>query len=185
MASLLPKLAFATTGLALSMALVQPAPAKAAVVAYTFDILIDSGPLQPNSYSGSFAYNTNTFDLTSFSFNFEGNQYDAGGDPGASVVFDNGVFLGLEYSISTLPAFSFVPGFFDVGDASFTYDLAASAAQGGAGNITYTRVIRPETSSVPGPLPLLGAAACFGYSRRLKQRIKISIAPKSSPTSSD
>jgi len=29
----------------------------------------------------------------------------------------------------------------------------------------------PPTSSVPGPLPLLGLGAAFGYSRRLRQRI--------------
>jgi len=29
----------------------------------------------------------------------------------------------------------------------------------------------PPTSSVPGPLPLLGVGAAFGYSRRLRQRI--------------
>ena len=66
-------------------------------MAYTYDILIDSGPLQPHSYSGSSAYDTKTFNLTSFSFNFEGNQYDASDDPDATAVFtDNGVFLGLE-----------------------------------------------------------------------------------------
>lgn len=171
MTSLLPKLAFATTGLALSMALVQPAPAQAAVVNYTFDILIDSGPLEPNSYSGSFAYNTQTLDLTDFSFLFEGTQYDESDDPNASVSLDNGVFLGLEYSAGSQPSFSFVPGFFDVGEAFFTYDLGASSGQGGAGSLTFTRVVRPDVDAVPGPLPLLGAAAFFGYSRRLKKRM--------------
>lgn len=182
MASIFPKLAFATTGLALGMALAQPAPLKAAVVNYTFDILIDSGPLQPNNYSGSFAYDTNSFDLTSFSFNFEGVQYDESDDPNAFAIFDNGVFLGLEYSVDSFPRFSFVPGFFDVSDASFTYDLEDAVGRGGAGFLTYTRVVRPDISAVPGPLPLLGAAACFGYSRRLRQRMKISIPPGPSHT---
>jgi len=30
----------------------------------------------------------------------------------------------------------------------------------------------PGTSSVPGPLPIFGAAAAFGYSRKLRQRLK-------------
>ncbi len=171
MTSLLPKIVLTTTGLALGIALAQPAPARAAVVNYTFDVLIDSGPLQPNSYSGSFAYNTQTLNLTDFSFLFEGAQYDEGDDPNAFVVIDNGVFLGLEYSVGTLPSFSFVAGSFDVSEAFFAYDLAASSAQGGAGSLTFTKVIRPEVDAVPGPLPLLGAAACFGYSRRLKRRI--------------
>jgi hypothetical protein len=184
MTSLLPKLAFVTTGLALGMAVVQPAPLKAAVVNYTFDILIDSGPLQPNSYSGSFAYDTNTFNLTSFSFNFEGTTYDASDDPDATVFIDNGVFLGLEYAIDTQPAFSFVPGFSDISEAFFAYDLVPGTGQGGSGSLTFTRVVKPETSAVPGPLPLLGAAACFGYSRRLRQRVKVSSkALNSSPRS--
>jgi hypothetical protein len=32
------------------------------------------------------------------------------------------------------------------------------------------------TQNVPGPLPLLGAAAAFGFSRRLRSRIKTSVA---------
>lgn len=180
MTSLLPTIVFTTTGLALSMALAQPAPLKAAVVAYTFDILIDSGPLQPNSYSGTFAYNTQTFGLTDFSFNFQGVQYDEADDPNASAVVGNGIFLGLEYSIDTLPAFSFVPGFFDVGEAFFAYDLDANLGQGGTGSLAFTKVVNPETSTVPGPLPLLGAAACFGYSRRLRKRIIGSI-PSTTP----
>ena len=154
-------------------------------MAYTYDILIDSGPLQPHSYSGSSAYDTKTFNLTSFSFNFEGTQYDASDDPDATVSIDNGVFLGLEYAIDTPPAFSFVPGFFDVSDASFAYDLVPGTGQAGFGSLTFTRVVGPETPAVPGPLPLIGAAACFGYSRRLRQRIKISIAPDSLTTPDD
>ncbi|MBD2550603.1 hypothetical protein H6G65_13615 [Microcystis elabens FACHB-917] len=52
MARTFPGIVVTTAGLALGMALAQPAPLQAAQMAYTFDILIDSGPLQPNSYSG-------------------------------------------------------------------------------------------------------------------------------------
>ncbi|MFM7549174.1 MAG: hypothetical protein ACKO8I_09950 [Cyanobacteriota bacterium] len=34
-------------------------------------------------------------------------------------------------------------------------------------------VLAPPANAVPGPLPLLGAAAAFGASRRLRQRIKL------------
>lgn len=182
MTSLLPHIFFTATGLALSVALVQPAPVRAAVVNYTFDILIDSGPLQPNSYSGTFSYNSQTLNLTDFSFLFEGTPYDESDDPQALVRIDNGVFLGLEYAVDTQPAFSFVPGFSDVGEAFFSYDLVPGAGQGGAGNLTFTRVVRPDVDAVPGPLPLLGAAACFGYSRRLRKRIVGSI-PSTTPGS--
>lgn len=185
MPSPIPGIVVTTAGLALGVALVQPAPAQASVVAYTFDILIDSGPLEPSSYSGSFAYDTNTFGLTSFSFDFQGTSYDASDDQAAKAVFDNGVFLGLEYNINTQPAFSFVPGIFDISEAFFSYDLLPGTGEGGTGSLTFTRVVGPETSAVPGPLPLLGAAACFGYSRRLRQRMKISVVPISSASTDD
>ena len=33
--------------------------------------------------------------------------------------------------------------------------------------------VQPPASSVPGPLPLFGAAAAFGFSRKLRSRIKV------------
>jgi len=160
-----------TASLALGVALVQPAPLNAAtIVSYTFDVEIDSGPLQPNKYFGTFSYDAHTANLTSFSFNFQGNSYDAGDDPGAIAVLDNGVFFGLDYTIDTFPAFSFVPGFFDLSEAFFAYELEDSPGRAGFGTVTYT---------VPGPLPLFGVAACFGYSRRLRRRMKRSFTSDS------
>jgi len=41
---------------------------------------------------------------------------------------------------------------------------------------TNSLVFSPVSSAaVPGPLPLLGAAAAFGWSRQLRRRIKISV----------
>ena len=42
------------------------------------------------------------------------------------------------------------------------------------GPVTFAAVKQPQppASSVPGPLPLLGAAAAFGFSRKLRNRIK-------------
>jgi hypothetical protein len=34
----------------------------------------------------------------------------------------------------------------------------------------------PGTEGAPGPLPLLGVAAAFGYSRKLRARIKRSVS---------
>ncbi|MCP9834934.1 MULTISPECIES: hypothetical protein [unclassified Cyanobium] len=36
---------------------------------------------------------------------------------------------------------------------------------------SFPDLVNPETSAVPRPLPFLGAAACFGYSRKPKERI--------------
>ena len=40
------------------------------------------------------------------------------------------------------------------------------------GSITFFNV--PEPDPVPGPLPLLGAGAAFGWSRRIRRRLKVS-----------
>jgi MYXO-CTERM domain-containing protein len=37
---------------------------------------------------------------------------------------------------------------------------------------TVEQVVSPASSAVPGPLPLVGAAAAFGWSRRLRGRIR-------------
>jgi hypothetical protein len=37
--------------------------------------------------------------------------------------------------------------------------------------LTYVNDPNPHTTSVPGPLPVFGAGAAFGYSRRLRHRI--------------
>ena len=36
------------------------------------------------------------------------------------------------------------------------------------------QIVTPPPSSVPGPLPILGASAAFGFSRRIRKRIKTS-----------
>jgi hypothetical protein len=51
--------------------------------------------------------------------------------------------------------------------------LGAASGWGLVGEITYT-LRSSSPSSVPGPLPLFGAAAAFGFSRKLRNRIKCS-----------
>jgi len=38
--------------------------------------------------------------------------------------------------------------------------------------LTFDYTVGPEPSTVPGPLPIIGAASAFGFSRRLRSRIK-------------
>ena len=38
--------------------------------------------------------------------------------------------------------------------------------------LTFDYTVGPEPSMVPGPLPIIGAASAFGFSRRLRSRIK-------------
>jgi hypothetical protein len=63
-------------------------------------------------------------------------------------------------------------GFFDI-----NLSLAQIFGAGGASIFTYTSgseqiILRKDPPQVPGPLPLLGAAAAFGYSRKLRNRIQ-------------
>ena len=47
----------------------------------------------------------------------------------------------------------------------------------GTGNfrdVTWARAVAYQAPSVPGPLPILGAAATFGFSRQLRRRLKLS-----------
>lgn len=50
------------------------------------------------------------------------------------------------------------------------------------GTTSFTIANNTNTTEVPGPLPILGAAAAFGASRRLKRRIRLarSVAPEQS-----
>jgi hypothetical protein len=47
-------------------------------------------------------------------------------------------------------------------------------------NVTVVSNVVNITESVPGPLPVLGAAAAFGFSRKLRKRIKSSKLPVAS-----
>jgi hypothetical protein len=52
--------------------------------------------------------------------------------------------------------------------------LVSQAANGVTAVVTFAAVQppTPSSTSVPGPLPLFGAAAAFGFSRKLRNRIK-------------
>lgn len=61
---------------------------------------------------------------------------------------------------------------------TLAFETGVSFDRTGVANITMTPIRAsvgpPTTSSVPGPLPVLGAAAAFGYSRKLRKRIRLS-----------
>jgi len=52
--------------------------------------------------------------------------------------------------------------------------LDSGSVGGSANNNVFATATRVNTSSVPGPLPILGATAAFGISRRLRRRISLS-----------
>ena len=66
-----------------------------------------------------------------------------------------------------------VDGFFDVNSALTSIGLASSTIVFTSG--TEQIILRYNPAQTPGPVPLLGAAAAFGYSRKLRNRIQKSI----------
>jgi hypothetical protein len=172
--------ALLTATLAVAIGSAGATPTWAANVQYTFDVLIDAGPLLSNSYTGSFSYDDSTVSsagpssigLTDFLFNFVNQVYTTSDDPSGAAEFADGVFLGLSYAVASAPQPTFIPGFFGASDASFAYDLQpGGTGQGGTGTIAYRKVVAPPSTSVPAPAPVLGAAAFFGCSRRLRRKI--------------
>jgi hypothetical protein len=55
---------------------------------------------------------------------------------------------------------------------AFSNDLTVGISKDGPFSFTNTVVQAAPPSQVPGPLPLLGAGAAFGFSRKLRARIK-------------
>jgi hypothetical protein len=53
-------------------------------------------------------------------------------------------------------------------------NLSGSGSNGFYDDIRIHTATTPPTTSTPGPLPVLGAGAAFGVSRRLRRRIKSS-----------
>jgi hypothetical protein len=156
MTNTLAKLTLISAGTILSYGAIASHPVQAATIAYDFQVSIDSGPLATETYLGFLEYDNSTLTgsgsellpVSSVSFNFLGVVYTEADDSfGSEVEFLDGDFLGL--SFSTDASFSFVPGFLELDEAVFAYDIAQGA---GAGAIAYTL----RSSSVPEPSAMMG-----------------------------
>ena len=62
------------------------------------------------------------------------------------------------------------------GGVSFATDVRPTGEYLGADGISHGEV--EDYAPVPGPLPLLGVGAAFGFSRKLRKRIKTSKTPE-------
>ena len=71
----------------------------------------------------------------------------------------------------TLPAGTYTPLGTGIGD-NYIQAFVASNKINNSLPQTQTRISTPVQVSVPGPLPLLGVSAAFGFSRRLRKRIR-------------
>ncbi|MFM7753978.1 MAG: hypothetical protein ACKO58_06260, partial [Cyanobium sp.] len=92
---------------------------------------------------------------------------------------DNYYFGG---SYTTATGLTFVQDRFNLG-GSLAYPLSTVNATPAwfGGNVSVLVTDVPDVSDVPGPLPLLGAAAAFGYSRKLRARLKKGKIPSTFP----
>lgn len=144
---------------------------QAATVTYTFNGTLDSGALNGESYSGSFSFDNSLLTgiddeyltISNLYFNFLGSDFsiaDADNDPEA--VFFDGEFLGLSYVVSNFdPSFSFIPGFFELDEASFAYTPVAGNS--GFGSINY--------QVVPEPFTILGSLSALGFGAFFKRKL--------------
>lgn len=148
MTSNLPKLSAIATTIALSLGTITPA--QSATLTYNLSGTTDSGPLVGETYSGFLSFDdanitgsgSEFLAVSAFNLNFL-NPIFRNATPVSTpeVAFLNGNFLGLSFSTDT---YSFIPGFFDIGEASFAY---AVNQQDGAGGISYS--LQTDSVSVP------------------------------------
>lgn len=143
--------------LALVVTILTTTPAAATVMDFEFTVDISSGALLGDTFAGNFTYDeTEVFGvdeefigLLSFEFDFLGTSFGLN-DAVAEAAFFDGEFLGLSYIVD-FPApvsFSFIPGFFSVDEAFFSYE---NPIGDGEGSIAYTQAY----TQVPEPSTLL------------------------------
>ncbi|NEP47145.1 MAG: PEP-CTERM sorting domain-containing protein [Okeania sp. SIO2H7] len=146
---------------------------------YDFDVVIDSGPLLEQTFDGFFSYKDSNVtgigeeyvELEDFEFDFLGTKYtsETHEDLFAEVLLFDGEFLGLNLANDT---FAFNPGFFDLEESFFSYNIDDLE---GAGDFNYSR--RPPVAgggdddrhkSTPEPNTIIGLGI-FGGSLLLKK----------------
>jgi hypothetical protein len=81
------------------------------------------------------------------------------------ISFFYGNSLTLQAIAEFAPTITGTPGAFKTTDNS-TFALSTDTF------LTFDYTVGPEPSTVPSPLPIIGAASAFGFSRRLRSRIK-------------
>ncbi len=150
----LEALAIATLGAIAGFMTLNHHPVEAAIISYDFDVAIDDNgtSIANQTFSGSFSFDRaqipdsnffgdDLFAIASFSFNFNGTNFNEADIFLGNAVFSGTEFLGLELDTDL---FSFVPGDGDLFEPSFLYDLGNSDV--GSGEVSYTQVPEPVIS---------------------------------------
>lgn len=154
---------------------------QAAPVNYNVSGAVDFGPLLGETYTGKFSFDDapltgsgNEFlSVDYLDFNFLGNAFNqTNGVVLPEAAFLDGDFLGLSFSglsfnvNASNPNFAFIPGFFNISEAFFSYDNRAGGA--GFGSLVYT------VSAVPEPQTwamLLSGLALVGVVVRRRREV--------------
>jgi hypothetical protein len=141
---------------------------------YDFDLAIESGPLLEQTFDGFFSYKDSNVtgvgeefvELEDFEFDFLGTKYTSETHDNlfAEVALFDGEFLGLSLLNDT---FSFNPGFFELEESFFSYDIGDLK---GTGEFNYT--LRPHDfigggdddnrESTPEPNTIIGLGILGG-----------------------
>ncbi len=169
MTNLFQKFAFVTASTVVGMAVINSNPVHAASISYDVEVIIDSGSLTGETYTGFFTFDDSRLtgigeeflSVSQISFDFNGVNYTETDDFfGPEVLFFDGDFLGL--SFSTDAEFSFIPGFFDLEESFFSYNISGEVD--GAGDINY--------NLVPEPLTILGTMTALSFGGFFKRKVK-------------
>lgn len=129
------------------------------------------------TFAGSYSTNSSRFTTTEmpwFGSESLAEQFAiaVGAQLGTPVLGTNGPYFA--YTTVIDPDFGNT-SLFGYSYSSFTNPPAVTRLSAGSNfNNTYAVASAQAPSAVPGPLPLFGAAAAFGMSRRLRRRIKLS-----------
>ena len=174
MKSFSTKLAYMVGAAAVNL-LAVAVPANAASVIYDFEVNNLDGLLMGETFTGFFEFDDSGLagsgdeflTVTDLSFNFINDVEFTEADGTPEVLFVDGDFFGLEFSTDAF--FSFVPGFFDLSDAFFSYDVSGQGS--GFGDVVYT--LRDDSGvSVPEPASALAllVVGALGASSTLRHK---------------
>ena len=159
-------------GAALAMGVLGAGQAQALVVT------VGGQQWDVTTFTGSYSANTTKFNTAA-----SGGQMPWWGSSTTANAFATAVGAGLGTpNIGTVgPLFGFRPLQGNV--IGRLFDPVGGTVGGGVAlSDTYTYAQATAVPAVPGPLPALGAAAAFGYSRTLRKRIKATKAVGASAT---
>lgn len=128
---------------------------------------------QITGISGTYNRDSSSYAITSLDDTY-GNAFRWDGTPTSAInteyynwiAFRVGLGAGAFVQMANGSNFGFLP-----------VSVTGSTFPGNDANITNSLLSPVPSASVPGPLPLFGAGAAFGWSRRLRRRVKCS-APK-------